>query len=208
MQQRTTRSSGKPLEQNWNETKTRNESLQEDDRFEITTFIFNKTDLRIDGILQKVILQDEKQMKDISDVIQKLEEPKVDLAENSNKKITFSARRWPKKIQDQGNAELVELRPTAWTLLLLITVTFQQRTASSTRIWCSNRWIVTEVEPLQRWKVRETSLNTWYDSSWACWWRGVVMCLFSSVKHVSVWKFGSLWIIHQRAGETDPCNVV
>ena len=41
-------------------------------------------------------------MKDISEKIQKLEESKVDLRENSDKKITFALRRWPKKIQDQG----------------------------------------------------------------------------------------------------------
>ena len=90
MQQRATRSSGKPLDQNWNETKSRNEGLQEDDRVEITALSFNKIDLRIDGIPQKkAILQDKKQMKDISEKIQKLEESKVDLVENSNTKFTF-----------------------------------------------------------------------------------------------------------------------
>ena len=77
----------------------------------------------------------------------------------------------------------------AWTLLLLITVTFQQRSASSTRIWFSNRWIVTEVEPLQRWKDRETSLNTCCDSSGACWRRG-----FRSVRVCQTCLRMSVWV--------------
>ena len=67
-----------------NETRSHDESLQEDDRVEITTSIFNKIDLRIDGVPEEGILRDEKRMKDISEVIQMLEESKVDLGENSN----------------------------------------------------------------------------------------------------------------------------
>ena len=51
-------------------------------------------------------------MKDISDVIQKLEESKVDLGENSNQEDYVYTDEIAKKIQDQGNVELVELRQT------------------------------------------------------------------------------------------------
>ena len=100
-------------EQDWDATRSRKESLQEGDRVESTTSIFNKIDLRIDGIPQKSILQDGKQMKDISDVLQKLEQGKVDLGENSNRE---DSEEIAKNIQDQGKVELVELRQTTKTI--------------------------------------------------------------------------------------------
>ena len=104
MQQRVTRSFGKHLDQNWNKTKSRNEGLQEDGRVEITTLSSNKIDLRIDDISQKkAILQDKKQMKDISEKIQTLEESRVDPGENSNKKITFFTEEMAKK--DSGSRQ-------------------------------------------------------------------------------------------------------
>ena len=109
-------SSWKPLEQNWNATESQDESLQEDDRVEIATCIFNKIDLRIDGIPEKAILQDEKQIQDISEVIQKLEENKVDFGENSNHEDYVYTEEMAKKIQDQGNVELVGLRQTTTTI--------------------------------------------------------------------------------------------
>ncbi len=78
MQPCATGSSGRPVHSS-NETRSQDESLQEDDRVEITTSIFNKIDLRIDGVPKKEILRDEKRMKNKSEVIQKLEESKVDL---------------------------------------------------------------------------------------------------------------------------------
>ena len=47
-----TGSSGRPVHSR-NETRSQDESLQEDDRVEITTSIFNKIDLRIDGFPEK-----------------------------------------------------------------------------------------------------------------------------------------------------------
>ena len=77
---------------------------------------FNKIDLTIDGIPEKAILQDEKQMKDISEVIQKLEESKVDLGENTIQEDYIYTEEMAKKIQDQRNVELVELRQTTTTI--------------------------------------------------------------------------------------------
>ena len=82
-------SSGKPGKRDWDAATSHRESPQDDDRVEITTSVSNKIDLRIDGIALKEILQDEEQMKDISDVIQKFEQSKVDLGEGHNKKEDY-----------------------------------------------------------------------------------------------------------------------
>ena len=99
MQPCVTGSSGR-LVHSSNETRSQEESLQEDDRVEITTSIFNKIDLRIDGVPEKAILRDENRMKDTSAVIQKLEESKVDLGENSNQEDYINPEGMVKKIQD------------------------------------------------------------------------------------------------------------
>ena len=69
--------------------------------------MFNKIDLRIDGIPEKAILQDEKQMKDISEVIQKLEESKVDLGENSNQEDYIYTEEMPKRFRTKALSNLL-----------------------------------------------------------------------------------------------------
>ena len=51
-------------------------------------------------------------MQDITEVIQKLEESKVDLGQNSSQEDDIYSEKMVKKIQDQGNIELIELRQT------------------------------------------------------------------------------------------------
>ena len=110
-------SSRKPSEQNWNAaTESQDKSVQEDDRVEIATYIFNKIDLRIDGIPEKAILEDDKQTKDISEVVQKLEESKVDFGENSDQEDYMYTEEMANKNQDPGNVELVESRQTTTTI--------------------------------------------------------------------------------------------
>ena len=67
---------------------------------EITTSIFNKIDLRIDGVPEEAISRDEKRMKDIPEVIQKLEESEVHLGENSNQEDCIYPEEMVKKIED------------------------------------------------------------------------------------------------------------
>ena len=49
-------------------------------------------------------------------MIQKLEESKVDLGENSDQEDCIYPEEMVKKIQDQGNIELIELRETTTTV--------------------------------------------------------------------------------------------
>ena len=68
---------------------------------------FNKIDLRIDGIPLKEILQDEEQMKDISDATQKFEQSKVDLGEGHHKKKTMcTPRKQPKRFTTRVTSSL------------------------------------------------------------------------------------------------------
>ena len=106
---------GKP-ERNREYTKSRNEIPQDDDQVELTTSIFSKIDLRIDGIPQEAVLQDKMQMKSISETKRKLEQSKVDLGENFNQEDYVYTKETAEKIHDQGNVKLVELRQTTETI--------------------------------------------------------------------------------------------
>ena len=114
-QQQAGHSFGKP-ERDRDCANARKEIPQDDDQVEITTSIFNKIDLRIDGIPQEAVLQDKMQMKSISETIRKLEQIKVDLGENYNQEDYVYTKETAENIHDQGNVELVELRQTTETI--------------------------------------------------------------------------------------------
>ena len=65
-----------------------------------------KIDLRIEGMPQNEILQNEEQMRDISDAIQKFQRNTINLGGN-NKEDYVHTKEAADKIYDQGNVELV-----------------------------------------------------------------------------------------------------
>ena len=78
---------------------------------EITTSIFNKIDLKIDGVPQSDILKDEEQMKSISEAVEKLQGTETNLGEDC-----IFTEEAADRIHRQRHAELVELRQTSKTL--------------------------------------------------------------------------------------------
>ena len=58
----------------------------------MTTSIFNKIDLRIDGIPQEAIFQEKMQINSIAETLQKLEETRKTMVRLPIKKITFTPR--------------------------------------------------------------------------------------------------------------------
>ena len=64
--------------------------------------------MRIDGVSQSDILKDDKQMKNISEAIQKLQDTETNLGEDH-----IHTEEAADRIHNKGNVELVELRQTS-----------------------------------------------------------------------------------------------
>ena len=87
-------------------------------RTEITTSVFNEIDLHVDGIPQEAILNDEIQMKDIKETLQKLQigSQMQSMRHDLNKEDMIFCKESSKAIYEMGNVELIELRQTTSTV--------------------------------------------------------------------------------------------
>ena len=86
-------------------------------RTEITTSTFNTIDQRIDGIPPEAILNDEIQMKDIKENLEKLQigSQMLSIRDDLNKNDIFS-KESSEAMYRMGNVELIELRQTTSTV--------------------------------------------------------------------------------------------
>ena len=99
-QQRTNQGFGQPKQS----------GCKEESKDEITTLILNKIELRMDGIIVSEILDDEKQMKSISEIVEQLH------TTNYGENHVFFPEEEAEQIKMQGNMEWTDLRRTTRTV--------------------------------------------------------------------------------------------
>ena len=97
----------------------RAEEKSQDRRTEITTSIFNKIDLRVDGIPQEAILKEEIQMRNIiTETVQKLQigSQMQSIRDDLNKEDMIFRKESSEDIYKMVNVELIELRQSTATV--------------------------------------------------------------------------------------------
>ena len=100
------------------DTQTNVKQEADSSRTEITTSVFNEIDLHVDGIPQEAILNDEIQMKDIKETLQKLQigSQMQSMRHDLNKEDMIFCKESSKAIYEMGNVELIELSQTTSTV--------------------------------------------------------------------------------------------